>query len=147
MHATNDDLAHTRQAFAKWRANRRGRTRIPPELWEKAVALLDHHRITHVARELHIHPTELRKRRLAALSHRPLVPSTSLAPQFLEVRPSGLSSKTGPPLTSPPAPPRLATEMALRLQIERADGHRLTLSMSSSEWSRLEALYSLFLRA
>ncbi|MBA2734704.1 MAG: hypothetical protein H0U54_17720 [Acidobacteria bacterium] len=39
------------------------------------------------------------------------------------------------------------TQSAWRLQIERADGHRLTLSVPSSEWSRIEALYSLFLRA
>ena len=144
MHATNDDLTRTHQAFEAWRANRRGRSRIPPELWEKAVSLLDRHPITRVARELHLDPAELRKRRLAA--HQRLTPDNSPVPHFLEVRASGLSTGTSPPLTSEPGPPRLATEVALRLQVERADGHRLTLSVPSSEWSHIEALYSLFLQ-
>ncbi len=145
MLTANDDLARSRHAFEDWRVNRRGRTRIPPELWEKAVSLLDHHPITRVARELHLDPTELRKRRLA--SHQPLAPDNSPAPQEIEVRASGLSSETGSTLPSDPAPPRLPTEAAWRLQIERADGHRLTLSVPSSEWPHVEALYSLFLRA
>jgi len=145
MHAANDDLARTRHAFELWRANRRGRTRIPPELWDQAVLLLDHHPITNVARELRLDPTKLRKLRLAA--HRSVLPNSSLAPHFLEVRDIGLSSRSGPTLTSDPRAPRPTTESALRLQIERADGHCLTLSVPSSEWSRIEALYSLFLRA
>ena len=145
MPTANDDLARTRHAFQPWRAHRRCRTRIPPELWEKAVSLLDHHPITHVARELHLDPTELRKRRLA--SHRPLAPASSPAPQFLEVCAPVLSSNTGSTVSSDPSRPRLTTEAAWRLQIERADGQRLTLSVSSSEWSHLQALYSLFLRA
>ena len=145
MYAANDDLAHARHAFDRWRANRRGRTRIPPELWKKAVSLLDHHPITRVARQLHLDPTELRNRRLAA--HQLLAPDNSLAPQFLEVRASNLSSETSSPLTSKAGLPRLATEAAWRLQIDRADGHRLTLAVPSSEWPRIEALYLLFLRA
>ncbi len=112
---------------------------------EKAVSLLDHHPITHVARQLRLDPTKLRKQRLAA--HRSVLPNSSLAPHFLEVRASALSSGSGPTLTPDPSSPRLATEAALRLRIERTDGHCLTLSVPSSEWSRIEALYSLFLRA
>ncbi len=145
MLTANDDLARTRQAFDAWRAQRRGRTRIPPDLWDQAVLLLNHHPITHVARQLRLDPTKLRKRRLAA--HQSVLPNCSPAPHFLEVRASGLSSKSGPTLTSDPSSPRPTTEAAWRLQIERADGHRLTLSVPSSEWSRIEALYSLFLRA
>ncbi len=144
MHATNDDLARTRQAFELWRAQRPSRTRIPSELWDQAVLLLDHYPITRVARELHLDPTKLRKRRLAA--HSSLAPDSSPAPHFLKMRGTRLSSKSGPTLTSDPSSPRLTTEAAWRLQIERADGHRLILSVPSSEWSRIEALYSLFLR-
>ena len=144
MYAANDDLAHARHAFDRWRANRRGRTRIPPELWKKAVSLLDHHPISHVARELHLDPTELRKRRLT--SRPPLAADGSPEHHFLEVPASSLCSETGPILTCRADPPRLRTEAALRLQIERADGHRLTLAVPLSEWPRIEALYSLFFR-
>ncbi len=144
MLTANDDLARTRQTFDAWRAKRSGRTRIPHDLWDKAVQLLDRHRITHVARELHLDPTELRRRRRAA--HQPLAPKNAPAPQFLEVPAPDLNSKTGSTRSSDPSLSRLTTEAALHLQIERADGHRLTLSVPSSEWSHIEALYSSFLR-
>ena len=145
MHTATDDLARTRHAFEAWRANRRGRTRIPLELWQKAVSLLDHFSITRVARELRLDPAELRKRRPP--SARPRVTNNSPAPQFLEVRASDLCSSPGATLCSDPGTCRPTTESALRLQIERADGNRLTLHLPSSEWKQVEALYSFFLRS
>ena len=143
MHTANDDLARARHTFEVWRANRQRRTRIPLELWEKAVSLLNHHPITRIARELRLDPAELRKRRLA--SAQSLIPGATPAPHFVEVRSSDLNCGTGSALKSGAAPHQL-TEAALRLQIERADGNRLTLSLPSSEWSRVEALYSAFIR-
>ncbi len=122
MYTATDDLARTRQTFELWRAKRRGRTRIPPELWEKAVSLLAHHPITHVARELRLDPAGLRRRRLA--SQPSLVPNSSPAPQFLEVRASDLSSRTEAQLSSDSGTQYPITDTAVRLQIERADGHR-----------------------
>ncbi len=145
MHAAKDDLARTREAFDAWRAQRTGRTRIPLELWHQAVSLLNHHPITHVARQLRLDPTKLRKHSLAA--HQSILPNCSPAPHFLEVRASGLNSDISSTATSAPGAPRLSTEAAWRLQIERADGHPLILSVPSSEWSHIEALYSLFLRS
>ena len=145
MHTANDDLARARHAFELWRAKRQRRTRIPPELWDKAVALLADHPITRVARALRLDPAELRKRRLAA--HLPLMPNSAPQPRFLQVPASDLSPATAESLTPDPRRPRRTMEAAWRLQIERADGHRLTLSVTSSEWAQVEALYSLFLRA
>ena len=82
MQALNDDLARTRHAFQLWRANRKGRTRIPPELWQQAVSLLTHHPITRVARDLRLDPAGLRKRCQA--SSPPPVPVISPAPRFVE---------------------------------------------------------------
>ena len=145
MLTAKDDLARTRHAFAAWRANRSGRTRIPHHLWDQAVSLLAHHPITHLARQLRLDPTELRKRRRAM--HQPLIPENALAPHFLEVRASSLNSITSPTPSSATRPPRLTPEAAVHLEIKRADGNRLTLSVPSSEWSHIEALYSVFLRA
>lgn len=144
MRTADDDLARARHAFEAWRANRTSRTRIPQGLWRTAVSLLDHHPVTRVARELRLDPAELRKRHLA--SRQPLVPDGSSAPHFLEVRASGLNFGNDSTHSSDQNPPRRAPEPLLRLQIERADGHRLTLAVPSSEWPRVEALYSLFLR-
>jgi len=84
MRHSNDELARTHHAFQLRRANRSGRTRIPQELWERAVSLLDHHPVTHVARQLHLDAAELRKRRLAA--YPTAAPEDSPAPQFLPRR-------------------------------------------------------------
>ncbi len=145
MPTANDDLTRTRHSFERWRAKRQRRTRIPEDLWDRAISLLDHHPITRVARALRLDPAELRKRRLA--SHPPLMPNSAPQPHFLEALASDLSPATAATLTPDPRRPRPTTEAAWRLQIERADGNRLTLSLPSSEWAQVQALYSLFLRA
>ena len=144
MQALNDDLARTRHAFQLWRANRKGRTRIPPELWEQAVSLLTHHPISRVARQLRLDPAELRKRCHA--SSPPPVPVISPAPRFVELPAADLHDEnTAQPKT--PAAPRQFTTAALRLVIERADGNRLTLHLPASEWPRVERLCSSFIRS
>lgn len=146
MHTATDDLARTRHAFERWRANRRARTRIPQELWEKAVALLSNHPITRVARELRLDPAELKKRRHAPAL--PLPRDTSASPQFFALDAAELNRRNGSgPLIELTPTSRQLTHNNLRLQIERADGHRLTLSVPSSEWKQVETLCSLFLRA
>ena len=144
MHTPHDDLARARQAFELWRAKRQSRSRIPPELWDKAVSLLAHHPITHVARALRLDPAELRKRRHASS---PLpVPDNSAALRFVELPSADLNTGNRTHPQNRPAP-RQVTETAIRLLIEHANGHHLTLHLPASEWSRLEALYSLFLRS
>ncbi len=110
MQALNDDLARTRHAFEIWRANRKGRTRIPLELWEQAVSLLTHHPLTRVARELRLGPAELRNRCHA--SSPPPVPLISPAPQFLELPADLHDENTAQPKT--PAAPRQFTTAAMR---------------------------------
>lgn len=140
MSNTAADLARTRHAFEVWRANRQRRTRIPPQLWEQAVSLLAFHPLSRVARELRLDPAELRKRGQAVVKQP--APALSLAPRFVEIAAAGLNDANSSQLQTPAVP---NTTTACRLQIERADGHRLTLHLPSSEWSRIEALYSLFL--
>ncbi len=138
------DLARTHHAFEVWRANRQRRTRIPPQLWDKAVSLLAHHPLTRVARELRLDPAELRKR-WEASSLRP-APEISRAPRFVELPTTRLHDENNSQL-QPPAAPSHFTTTTWRLQIERADGYRLTLHLPATEWSRVEALCSSFLQS
>ena len=146
MLTANDELARTRHAFELWRANRQGRTRIPLELWQKAVSLLDRFSVSRLARELRLDSAELRKRSHASTLP-PLTTTTSRGPRFVEVSAAELTSmNSSSPQTHDEATCR-SSETAFRLAVERADGSRLSLHLPSSEWSRVEALYSLFLRA
>ena len=138
-----DDLTRTRTAFDTWRATQPGRRRIPEQLWEAALALLDHYSPARVCRELRLSPTQLRHRlkRMA----RPPAPGALAASNFIQVRaadlgiaPSTFENKAGSRLQS--------AEASLRLIFERSDGSRLTLCLPASEWAHLEALCTAFMR-
>lgn len=146
MLTAHDQLARTRHAFQLWRANRQGRPRIPLELWQKAVSLLDRFSVSRVARELGLDSAELRKRSHASALPPPPT-TTSRGLRFVEVSAAELTSmNSSSPQTRDEATCR-SRETAFRLAVERADGSRLSLHLPSSEWSRVEALYSLFLRS
>ncbi len=137
------DLEDTRAAFDSWRSTRQGRRRIPEHLWLAAVRLLDRYPLTRTARELRLNSTELRKRQLAP---QPLIGEiTSTTPQFVEVPAADFSDHVSASPKTAAATERQFAIAPLRLQIERADGNRLTLSLPSSEWSRVEVLWSSFL--
>lgn len=132
---STDDLARTRSAFDSWRAVQSGRRRLPDSLWTAAVALLERYSLSLVARELRLNPSQLRKRQLA-LAGTPAA-GAAARPHFVQV--------CGAELLKNPAI-NLSAEATLRLVIERPDGSRLTLGLPASEWPRLEALYTAFVR-
>jgi hypothetical protein len=113
-------------------------------LWALAVALLDHYPFNLICRELHLSPTQLRKR-CAADTQKPQQRQPP-QPAFLE-----LSSRI---LPTPQRPARsVALDAALpltdgtcRVLLERADGSRLSLTLPL-EWLRIEALCASLLRA
>ncbi len=55
-------LEAVQRRFEAWRASRTKRGPIPEPLWEAAVRLCGHYRITHVCRSLRLSFTELKKR-------------------------------------------------------------------------------------
>jgi hypothetical protein len=58
-------LEEARGRFEEWRSNRRGKARIPAELWSAAVEVAGKEGINRTARELHVAWDDL-KRRVAA---------------------------------------------------------------------------------
>jgi hypothetical protein len=104
----DQELTALTERFEHWRQTRRDTpTRIPPDLWESAVALARRLPYSQVAKRLRLSPQEL-KRRLTA-------PAAALAtvPDFVEI--------TLPPPTGAPATP------AAEIEIERPDGTRMRL--------------------
>lgn len=135
--STHLDLEQVCSQFAAWRATKKNHAHIPEPLWEAALALLDRYPLDLLCRRLALKPAFVRKRleRLA-----PPLPSDSA---FLEVVLPGPNAVA---LASAPEPPPAGPSPLplLRLQIERADGARLSLQFPTSDPDRLHALLLAF---
>src|SRR4051794_13145019 len=55
-------LDQARERFEEWRSNRRGKARIPTELWSAAVEVARREGINRTARELHVAWDDLKRR-------------------------------------------------------------------------------------
>jgi hypothetical protein len=75
------DLARTRTLFEHWRATRQGRSKIPDELWQAAVALHGRYSASQLCRELRLSAGALRSR-LAKIASA----ESSSRPAFVPVR-------------------------------------------------------------
>ncbi len=131
LDASASDLARVRSLFESWRARRSSpRQRIPQDLWDAALSLLDHLPLRLVARELGLSAFPLRSQR-DALS--PQHPSPDSPPHFVPLPPlTFLSDHRQEPTPS-------------RLVLERSDGARLTLTLPAEQSDRLDALCRAFL--
>ncbi len=122
-------LAELAEHFDRWRRSRATtRERIPPALWDQAVALTTWLPRSQVAKGLRLSPTDLKKHCLA----RPTaIPAAAVAPypSFVEITHVGLE----------PAAPQATT-----IEIERPDGARLRLRYRDSAPS-LAAVLGAFL--
>ena len=67
-------IEEARARFGEWRQNRRGKARIPAELWSAAVAVARKEGLNRTARELHVAWDDL-KRRMEAASPKPVLPA------------------------------------------------------------------------
>jgi hypothetical protein len=103
-------LAELAEQFEEWRRSRTtGQERIPPRLWDQAVALSTVLPCSRVARCLHVRSTDLRKRALVKLAPG-TTEGTAPTPAFVEV----------------PVPwPGPATPGITLIEVERPDGARL----------------------
>ena len=129
------DLPELRARFEAFRATREHGTRIPPELYRLAMDLLDSYPEHQICHELQLDPGRFRRRQVALSQgrkpkrQRPSRPRPRPSPvNFVEV-----------PLPTPAPISRLA-DRDVRIQVERADGLRLTVSVGADAWPRVEAL-------
>ena|SRR5277367_4368372 len=58
----NVKLEEAKARFGEWRQNRRGKARIPAELWSAAVAVAQKEGVNRTARELHVAWDDLKRR-------------------------------------------------------------------------------------
>lgn len=122
-------LREGQRRFAEWRAQKQTlREPIPEELWELAVALTKTYSQQKVAQELRLNTGELSRRRK---SNHPQEDSSTSATQscFVELN-----------LSSPPS-----SGQCHRIEIERYDGHRMTLCALPNKPFHLQEAIELFL--
>ena len=74
-------LEEVKVRFGEWRQNRRGKARIPAELWSAAVAVARKEGLNRTARELHVAWDDLKRRMEMAVE----VPRQAGAPAFVEL--------------------------------------------------------------
>jgi len=112
FHQAEAALAELAEQFEDWRRSRTtGQERIPPSLWDRAVALSTVLPCSCVARRLRVRSTDLRKRALVKPSPA-TTEETAPIPAFIEV-----------PVPVPwPGP---ATSGITLIEVERPDGTRL----------------------
>jgi hypothetical protein len=67
-------IEEAKARFGEWRQNRRGKARIPAELWSAAVAVARKEGLNRTARALHVAWDDL-KRRMEAPSPKPALPA------------------------------------------------------------------------
>jgi len=131
--SASDDLTRTCALFEQWRATRKGRSKIPDELWQAAVALHGRYSASQLCRELHLSAGALRSR----LPKTP--PGTTPAPSAFVALPTNTFAWPTPALPTAP--------VEIRLVWERADGTRLHLLLPVSQWAQAEALCVAFLHS
>lgn len=130
------DLLELKTRFDAWRKTRQTRSPIPEDLRHAAVALLERYSASMICRVCRLHPHSLKKAAAAKPGAAPAAALPTLT--FLAL----------PALAAPPpvAPHHQATPDC-RLQVERPDGARLTLTLPAPDRLTLAHLCADFLRA
>lgn len=121
-------LREGQRRFAEWRAQKQTlREPIPEELWELAVALTKTYSQQKVAQELRLNTGELSRRRKS--NHQEDSPTSVSQSRFVELN-----------FSSSPS-----SGQCHRIEIERYDGHRMTLCAPPNEPFHLQEAIELFL--
>lgn len=132
------DLLELKARFETWRANRKYvREPIPDELWNAAADLCRRYPPSLVGRVLKLDPSRLKKN-LVKRSARSSVRKEPKA-TFFQLQTDIALPKIGSPLPQ--------SSIGYRIQIERPDGSRLTLTLPALDLVSISSLCADFLRS
>jgi neutral trehalase len=134
-----NDLSSVRAEFEAWRARRKGRERIPEQLWEQALGLLKEYPVKVVCRELKLSPPQVRNRRQGKENRQ-------RGEKFLELTPRDLVQMPGVVQSERIESEGDQTRGRCRVVIERRDGSRFSVSLGEDPVS-LQSLVMGFVRA
>jgi hypothetical protein len=138
MDSIPNELLELKARFDQWRANRKTRSEpIPDELRSEALEMTKRFSSTLLLKVLKVQVWHLKNRTGTKRSARAAAPRSSKAAFFKLPQPATLAPAES--LTS-------QTSTDYRLQLERPDGSRLTLTLPSLDATALNALCADFLR-
>src|SRR5262245_56907328 len=131
------NLLELKARFETWRANRKYvREPIPDELWNAAADLSRRYPTSLVGRVLKLDPSRLKKLLIKRSAHTSVRQKPQAA--FFQLPTEIALPGAGSPLLQSPT--------SCRLQIERPDGSRLTLTLPSLDLASINRLCADFLR-
>lgn len=136
-------LEDDRQAFARWRANRRARQPIPANLWEAALRHVPQLGLSQTAREFRLNYSLLKKKAAAAGLSFPADKRSSI-PAALTAQPAAFQEISLPWLASSPWAD--SARISPGLVLERPDGARLKIEGLLPDLAYFEQLSTLFFR-
>lgn len=137
------DLEGVKASFDAWRKNRKGRTRIPEQLLDAAIALLDYYPFHKIRKELNLNTKQLQK--VVAAAKYEATPSEKLAENTIPTSKSIILETTEDQilthnLTLSTQQEFVAhTPQICQITLERRDGTRLSLSLPL-DWRYLPTL-------
>jgi hypothetical protein len=146
----NNDINKVRLEFEEWRAERKGRERIPEKLWASAIELLDYYPFHKVRHELKLNTKQLQER--AEVSGKPLKQrryskaiqyQSTPNPAFVELSASALANTK---LLSNNDKMANGTPLPCQIVMQRVDGSRLTLNLPA-EMSLIQSICQSFIKA
>src|SRR5436305_607252 len=137
--ALSRDLNSIRAEFENWRAQRKGRERLPEKLWKSAISMLDYYPFHKVRKELNLNTKQLKKRAEASgkstqrqtNAHKAVQQNRRSKQTFLKVSAGDLINTL--PFSKNAQQPN-SSEQTCRIVFEWADGSRLSLSLPV-EWN------------
>lgn len=140
------DLSSIKEAFEKWRGERKGRARIPEQLWSAAIELLDYYPFNKVREALKLNSKQLQNRAQANgkitrhRTYKKSQPSTKVKKAFLSVTAKDLIKANQSIYTNNE---EMINGPQCRMVLEREDGSKLTL-MLPINWSAIESICNKF---
>jgi hypothetical protein len=134
---TPADLLELKARFETWRTNRKYvREPIPDELWSAAADISRRHPASLVGRVLNLDPSRLKKYLIKGSARTSVRKKPQAA--FFQIPTEIALPEVGSPLPQRP--------VDCRIQIERPDGSRLTLTLPSLDLASISRLCADFLR-
>lgn len=141
------DLSRIKQAFERWRGERKGRSRIPEQLWSSAIELLDYYPFHKVREELKLNSKQLQNRAQSMgkiTKHQIYKKSSSskVKKAFLSLTAKDLIKANQSLYTNNE---ESSNDTDCRMILERADGSKLTLNLPIN-WTAVESICNNFWR-
>jgi hypothetical protein len=137
------ELLELKNQLDLWRAAHRKRARIPAHFYATAVSLLDRCSLSLICQQTRLRPASLRKHAAAEGSVAP--PEEPPQPAFFHLPATALSPQTCAASSAARAPGTSAQESHARLLLDRSAGARLTLTLPTADWDRIQAMCLAFL--